>query len=274
MRKFLAVLKWMNVITFRNRVVLFFSVLMPTISLVLFGYIFGHYNVSLSAGSQSSYANWLLPGVIVLNMMATGLMGNSSAMIAWRERGIFRRILVTPMPVWQVMLARVLTQITVIVVQAIVAIIVGVLLFHFDFRISIVPLTLVFLIIGALVFLSFGQVIASYVNRVEIGQIISQGIDIILTFLTGVLLPLQILPNAVAKVAAYTPSYFAADLLRSAMLSQSLGSSTLKDLVGLTIYFAAALMISAVSFRLEPMKDWTKRGSRKAEIATESTFPV
>lgn len=250
MHRFLVVLRLMNVMTFRNRGILFFSILMPTFSLVLFGVIFGQHQIPLSTGDMNvSYAVWLLPGIIVTNMMATGFMGNSGAMIAWRERGIFKRIAVTPMPIWQVMLARILTQIVIIVAQAIIAIIVGQFLFGYTFNLTYTPLTLAFLILGAIVFLAFGQVIASFTDRVEMGNIISQGLYIILTFLTGVMLPLAILPEAIANVAQYTPSYFIATLLRGAMLQNNAGPSPLLYIGGLLAYFVAALAISAAFFR-------------------------
>lgn len=251
MRRFIVILKLINVMALRNRVVLFFNILMPTLSLVLFGVIFGQHQIPLPTGNaQFPYAIWLLPGIIVMNMMASGFMGNSSAMIAWRERGIFKRIAVTPMPIWQVMLARVLTQIVIIVAQTIIAIILSLFVFKFNFNLTYTPITLAFIILGAVVFLSFGQVIASFTDRVEVGSIISQGLYIILSFLTGVMLPLAILPDAIAKVAQYTPSYLIATLLRGAMLQGNAGPSPLLYIGGLLAYFVVAITISAAFFKM------------------------
>lgn len=250
MRRFFTILRLMNIMTFRSRTVFFFSLLLPTGSLLLFGFIFGQNTVPLGGGSQFSYAVWLLPGIIITNMMASGMMGNASAMITWREKGIFKRIAVTPMPIWQVMLTRVITQIVVILLQAVLAIIVGIYIFKYTFNWAYTPLILLFVIIGALVFLSIGQVIASFTDRVELGSIISQGIYIIFSFLTGVMLPLQILPSAVSTFASYTPSYMTVSLLRSAMLQGTVGSGALFNVVGLAIYFVAAIGVSAAFFKM------------------------
>ena len=171
-------------------------------------------------------------------------------MITWREKGIFKRIAVTPTPIWQIMLTRVITQIVVILIQVVLAIVVGVFVFKYKFNLAYMPLVFLFVIIGALVFLSIGQVIASFTDRVELGSIISQGIYIIFSFLTGVMLPLQILPAAVTNFATYTPSYMIVSLLRSAMLQGTAGSSVLFNVVGLILYFVAAIGVSATFFKM------------------------
>ncbi|GER83846.1 hypothetical protein KTAU_24830 [Thermogemmatispora aurantia] len=250
MRRFITEFRFFIILAFRSRTLLFFSLLVPTGSLLLFGFVFGQNVIPLPGSGGVSYSVWLLPGIIVMNMIASGLMGNSTAMITWRERGIFRRILVTPTAPWEVMLARACTQVLVIVVQTIVAIIVGSLVFHFTFNPLYTPLTLLFIVLGSAVFLLLGQVIASFTDRVEIGNIISQGLYILLTFLTGILLPLQILPDIVSKIAPFTPSYMVAELLRSAMLQGNAGSAPLADIVGCLLYCAAALGLSAAFFRM------------------------
>jgi ABC-2 type transport system permease protein len=250
MRRFVTELRFFTILAFRSRTLLFFSLLVPTGSLLLFGFVFGQHAIPLPGSGNVSYSIWLLPGIIVMNMIASGLMGNSSAMITWRERGIFRRILVTPTAPWEVMLARACTQVLVIVIQTVIAIIVGSLIFNFKFNLLYAPLTLLFIVLGSAVFLLLGQVIASFTDRVELGNIISQGLYILLTFLTGLLLPLQILPDIASKVAPFTPSYMVADLLRGAMLQGSAGNAPLVDIVGCLVYCAAAVGLSAAFFRM------------------------
>ncbi len=249
MRRFWTIFKLMNAMAFRSKSTVFFSVLMPTMTLVLFGFVFGSSLIPMGGKSSFSYAIWLLPGVVVSNIMASGFMGNAVAMIAWRERGIFTRIAVTPMPLWQIMLARVCTQITVLIAQAVIAIIVGTLLFHFSFDPTHIPLTLLFLILGTIVFLALGQVIASLTTRVELGNIISQGVYIVFSFLTGVILPLELLPGPLSHVASYTPSYMAVSLLRGAMLQGTAGPTPLLFIAGLLAYCVVAIAISARFFK-------------------------
>ncbi len=249
MLRFWNIFKLMTVMAFRNRTVLFFSLLLPTLTLILFGLIFGHNAVPIPGSAVVSYAVWLLPGIIITNIMSSGLMGNTSAMITWRERGIFKRLAVTPMPLWEVMLARVFTQLIPLIAQGVIAIIVGTFVFNFHFEIQYVPLTLLFLLLGSLVFLSIGQVIASFTNRVELGSVICQGIYMVLIFLTGVMLPLQILPAGIAKFARFTPSYMVVDLLRGAMLQGNGGTAPIANIGGLLIYLIAAVGVSSLFFK-------------------------
>jgi ABC-2 type transport system permease protein len=238
----------MTIMMFRNRTVLFFNMALPTASFVTFGMIFQRNMVALNPSSDAlriSYPLWLLPGIIVSNIMAAGLMGNTASMLAWRERGIFDRIAVMPMPVWQVMFARVLTQLAVIVTQAVLLVLVGTLAFGFAFDLRNLPITLFFTLVGSLAFLAFGQLIASAVERVEIGGLICQVIYMPLAFLTGLMIPLAILPEALQPIAQLAPSYMTAALLRGAMLAGNGGSQPAVHLAALLGYIAVALIGSA-----------------------------
>lgn len=252
-RRFVVIARFMGTMMLRSWVVLFFSIILPTGSLLLFGWVFKSINIPAQAAGNpiaTSYPVWLLPGVVVMNMMSTGMMGGSGAMIAWRERGIFKRLLVTVMPVWQVMTARIVVQLGILVLQAVIGIITAIAVFGYKFDAHYLPLTILFIAIGGLVFLSFGQVIASFTDRVEIGSVVSQVFYVALTFLTGVMLPLTILPSAAADFAKYTPSYMIVELLRTAMLAGGAGPYAWWHLAGLAGYFAAAIIASALSFRM------------------------
>jgi ABC-2 type transport system permease protein len=248
MRRFLMILRMMTIMMFRNRTVLFFNMALPTASFVIFGLIFQRNIVTLNQAPdalRTSYPLWLLPGMIVSNIIAAGLMGNTASMLAWRERGIFDRIAVMPMPLWQVMFARVCTQLAVIVTQAALLVLIGTLAFGFAFDLRNLPITLIFTILGSLVFLAFGQLIASAVERVEIGSLICQVVYMPLAFLTGLMIPLAILPQAIQPIARLTPSYMAVDLLRGAMLAGNGGTQPFIHIVALLGYIVAALMGSA-----------------------------
>src|SRR5690606_37944786 len=57
---------------------------------------------------NTTFMDWFLPGIIAMSLMNTGIIGISTAFVTFREKGILRRIKVTPFPLWKFLLARVL----------------------------------------------------------------------------------------------------------------------------------------------------------------------
>jgi ABC-2 type transport system permease protein len=258
MRRFYVSLNMVFLSTIRNRTATFFNLIFPMLLFLLFGYIFkqGGLNVTGTKGVQNggfSEALWLLPGVITVSIATNGIFG-SIPMITIRETGVFRRVQVTPMPVSLYLLARIVIQLVIVVIQVALALLVGVLAFQVHPVGGGWFLDAAFILTGAIVFVTIGQLIAVLSPRLETANIISQIINMPIIFLSNIYLPFLILPDAIQKVGRVLPSFMMVDVLRPAMLTGMLTSSNtlnnpLVDLAGLCVYFLVALAIATRFFR-------------------------
>ena len=110
---------------------------------------------------------FVLANCITVGLTAIGLMGYSNAVARDRERGIFQRLRVAPVPAWSIMLSRLAVQLAMIVVMTIAVFIVGA---YFD-KIIMSPSGYVmgFLsaIIGGSVYLGLGQAIVGRIKNAE-----------------------------------------------------------------------------------------------------------
>jgi len=61
-----------------------------------------------------------VPGILAMSLMNSGIIGLSTAFVNYRERGILRRIKMTPFPLTSFVLARVLSQMVLAVAQALI----------------------------------------------------------------------------------------------------------------------------------------------------------
>jgi ABC-type transport system involved in cytochrome c biogenesis permease component len=79
--------------------------------------------------SSLSYIDFLLPGIIALSIMISAVIGLSTVMVDWRQRGILRRLKLTPIPLAEFFAARIAASLVIAVLQVGVLLVFGRLVF-------------------------------------------------------------------------------------------------------------------------------------------------
>jgi ABC-2 type transport system permease protein len=172
----------------------------PIVFLLMFGYGFG--NTFAQAGGN--YLDFLVPGIIGMSIIFTAIFTGME--VIWdRQFGFLKETLVAPMPRMDVMLGRTLGGATVATIQGTIVLIISVL---FGFRpinwLSVVPAIFIMFLI-ALIFSSFGTIIASFLEDMQAFSLIINFIIMPLFFLSGALFPLQGLPIWLSSVSRIDP---------------------------------------------------------------------
>ncbi len=107
----------------------------------------------------------VLSSVITIGLTSIGLMGYSNTMARDRDRGVFQRLRVAPVPTWTIMLSRLSIQVGLIAVMTILVFIVG---FAVD-KISISALGyvtgLLMTLIAGWLYLGLGQLIVGLIKN-------------------------------------------------------------------------------------------------------------
>jgi len=110
---------------------------------------------------------FVLSNSITLGLIATGLMGYSISIARDRDKGIFQRLRVAPIPSWSIMASRLIVQLVMILLITTAVFIAG---SYYD-KITLTPaeyaLTYVTAIIGGAVYLSLGQLIVGLILSPE-----------------------------------------------------------------------------------------------------------
>ncbi|HSY49287.1 MAG TPA: ABC transporter permease [Thermoanaerobaculia bacterium] len=115
---------------------------------------------------SENYAAFLVPGLIGLNLLSMGLFAVGMVTVAYREKGKFRRLAVTPLPKWVFLLGQILQRVTVVMLQTALLLLSARLGFHIVNHGS-------YLLFGALVifgtatFLAMGFALSSFASTVE-----------------------------------------------------------------------------------------------------------
>ena len=141
-------------ILLKNRRVVVVSVLLPL--LILF--------VSAQKSPPGHGSSALVVLAITLGLLSLSLIGYSSGVARDRERGVFQRLRVTPAPTWTIMVSRLLVQIVVGLMIAIVVLVVGSSVGHISLAAREYLYAVLAAVLACAVFLSIGQALVGLVK--------------------------------------------------------------------------------------------------------------
>ncbi|HEY9532941.1 MAG TPA: ABC transporter permease [Mucilaginibacter sp.] len=110
---------------------------------------------------------YVLSTAIGIGLMSIGLMGYSSAVSRDRDKGIFQRLRVAPVPTWAIMVSRLGIQLVMIMILTLAIFIVGFQVDKVTLPISGYALAFFTAFLGGAVYLSLGQLIVGLVKNPE-----------------------------------------------------------------------------------------------------------
>lgn len=199
---------------------------------------------------QLAYIDFLLPGILAMSLMNSGLFGLANAMVARREKGVLRRLKLTPLPLSQFIGAGIINQLIISLMQSALLVLIG----HFVFGVKIIgdilPLG-VLIIVGSLCFITIGFVIASFAKTAESAATLGNIIGMPMMFLGGVFFPVDNVPNWVKPIVKAMPLKYLADPLRAVMVQGKALTAVQNDLLVLFAFTLVAFLIALKFFRWE-----------------------
>ena len=206
----------------------------------------------VSAGSlaHTNYIDFLTPGILAYAVLTAGLSAGIR-LVGDRERGTLRRVRATPIPVWAFLASSVLSQLVLVVVQVVVLLGVGHLMYGVGIGPSPGPVVLM-LLIGSLCFLAGGFLIAGIARRDQAAIVLTNLVSLPQLFVAGVFYPLSSAPPWLREVSVVMPLTYFANGLRGLMAAGQRLSDVAPDLLVILGVGIVLLAIAARIFRFEP----------------------
>ena len=152
----------------------------------------------------NTYAAFLVPGLIGLNLMTMGLFAVGMVTVSYREKGKFRRLAVTPLPKWVFLMGQILQRVTVVLLQTALLLVAAYLGFQIQNRGSYL-LLLGIVIFGTATFLAMGFALSSFAETVETYGAISNLVFFPMMLLSGVYFQIDGAPAWLRKIVALLP---------------------------------------------------------------------
>ena len=109
----------------------------------------------------TNYAAFLVPGLVGLNLLSTGLFAVGMVTVAYREKGKYRRLAVTPLPKWVFLAGQILQRVTSVLLQTLLLLLAAWLGFHITNQGSYLVFTAL-VVFGTATFIAMGFALSSF----------------------------------------------------------------------------------------------------------------
>jgi len=171
---------------------------------------------SIVSGGGSSF-DFVAPGFIAMNVMMSGLTALGAALARERESGTLDGILMSPISRTSIILGKTVSHTIRNLFQGGITIAIAVLIFGVTIRGN--PLLIVFiLILGTISFLGLGIIATAIAKEQESAQLILGLLQFPMMFLSGVLFPIEQMPQILQTVSKVLPLTYAVEALRKVMI--------------------------------------------------------
>ena len=191
-------------------------------------------------------AKFLVPGLIGLILMISGVVSTSLSVVREKERGTMDQMRVSPLSTMEIILGKTFAYLVIALVASVFVLLTGFLLFDIVIRGSIF-----WLYAGILIFLlgALGQglLISTIAETQQVAFMASILSSLLPSFLlSGFVFPIRSMPVVLQIISNVTPAKFFLVIVRSVIL-KGVGPSAFWDqLLYLTIFAAATITISSV----------------------------
>ncbi|MDB5077521.1 MAG: type transporter [Chloroflexi bacterium] len=199
---------------------------------------------------STRYIDFLLPGIIGLSIMTSGVIGISSRMVGYREQRILKRLRATPLKTWEFVASNVISQLVVVLAQVLILTAVATTLFGVHIAGSVGTMILLALL-GGLAFLTIGFAISGFASTADAASALGNVVTMPMMFLSGVYFPLSAAPEWLKPIISLLPLTYLANGLRDVM-NKGVSINTLGlDFVALAVTAVLGFGVAARTFRWE-----------------------
>lgn len=203
------------------------------------------------AGDAIRYVDWVLPGILGMNMMFSSLFGVGYVVVRYRKNGFLKRLRATPLRSIEFVIAQVVSRLTLIVL--ITSFLFLGTKFFLDTRMDGSYLTLLtVLVIGAISLISLGLMISARVTSEELAGGFLNLATWPMMLLSGVWFSLESASEWVQQFSAVFPLTHVLDAARAVMIDGAGFVQIAPQLTVLVIMSAVFLSLGALVFRWHP----------------------
>ena len=165
----------------------------------------------------SRYIDFLIPGLLGMNIMGTGMWGIGFGVVKSRQQKLLKRLLASPMRKRDYMLAHMLARLFFLAGEVVTVVVFAMLAFHVPFRGSVVSAAIIVLL-GALCFAGLGLLVASRAKTIEGVSGLMNLVMVPMWICSGVFFASSRFPDAVQPLIKILPLTALNDALRAVMI--------------------------------------------------------
>ncbi len=193
---------------------LFWILVFPSVLLVILGLIPAFREPSADLGGQR-VIDLYLPIVILLSMLMAALQSMPPVLVGYRERGVLRRLAVTPMRPASLLVAQIAVHAVAVLASTIIALVVGKV--AFDVKLPQAPVGWLFAyVLALLAALAIGGTLSALAPTTKVSATIGTILFFPMMFSAGLWLPVSTMPSTLRTIVEILPMGAASQALTDA----------------------------------------------------------
>lgn len=198
------------------------------------------------SGRSLRYVDWVLPGVLAMNIMFSSLWGVGWVIVRYRKNGVLRRLQATPLSALEFLSAQVFSRLAVVLSASLVVYLGADFFMDFVMRGSYLALFLVYLA-GALCLISMGLMVAARLRTEELADGVLNIISWPMLLLSGVWFSMEGANPAAQVLSTLLPLTYLVDAARRVMVD---GAGVVQVLPEIALLAGAGVLLLALAARL------------------------
>ena len=203
------------------------------------------------SGDAVRYVDWVLPGILGMNMMFSCLFGVGYVVVRYRKNGFLKRLRATPLRAIEFVIAQVASRL--VLILSITIFVYAGTQYFLDTRMDGSYLALLLILVsGAIALISLGLMVAARVTSEELAGGLLNMVTWPMMMLSGVWFSLEAASDWIRDIAAVFPLTHILDAARAVMLDGAGLAEVAPTLVTLLLMSAVFLALGALTFRWHP----------------------
>jgi ABC-2 type transport system permease protein len=235
---------------FRNKMALLYGYLFPLIFLVAFWVLYRHEKVPLLRHMGE---------LLTVAVLGGACFGLPTTLVSERERGVWRRYRLTPVPTWAIVTSTVLARYVIVLTAGLLqlglALAIGMTMPEHPFDLWVAFTFVSFAFIG------LGLVIATLADNVPAVQALGQCIFLPMLIIGGVAVQLASLPLWAQHVSAFFPGRYAVEAIQTCVNGRGLPGARF-SLLALGLVGFAGCLAGAKLFRWDAQQRFATRAGK------------
>ncbi len=199
---------------------------------------------------QLRYFDFLLPGILAMTVMQTGLSGVTWVVATYRQRHVLKRILATPAHPAAFLGGLVGRYTLTSLFQMAVIMLVAVAGFHARI-VGSLPVVAALIVVGTLVFVGMGFAISTVSATPESSNLLGSAISFPMMFLAGTFWPRDFMPQVIQPLIGLLPLTPLVEMMRAVSARGESVTAYGSSLAYLAAWGAVSFLVAAKRFKWE-----------------------
>lgn len=196
----------------------------------------------------SRYIDFVVPGLLGMNLMGSGIWGLGFAMVTARNQKLLKRYMATPMKRWQYLLSFLLSRLVFLVLEVLTLLLFGHYVFGVPLRGSVLALSAI-CVLAAFSFSALGLLVASRATTTEGVSGLMNFIMLPMWILSGVFFSSANFPSVAQPFIKALPLTAANDALRANMLEGANLAGVAPEMLVLVLWMVVCFALALKIFR-------------------------